>query len=154
VIAISTRAGYTNAYGESRDKGVPENERFHAGGSSTIRGYDEKEFGPGDLLLLANLELRYPLFWKLGVACFLDVGNAWESIDDVTRSDFDLFVPSEEYGLRRAGDVKYSVGLGLGIQTPVGPARVDYGVRIKRGVDAEGNKESLGRLHLMVGHAF
>ncbi len=154
VIALSTRVGHANAYGESRNDGVPEYERFYAGGSGTVRGYDEKEFGPGDFLLLANIEIRYPLFWKLGGVCFLDMGNVWESIDDVTKSDFDFFVPSEEYGSRRAGDVKYSLGLGLGIQTPVGPARVDYGVRLKRGVDADGNKESIGRIHLTVGHAF
>jgi outer membrane protein insertion porin family len=154
VLALSTRAGYANAYGKSRNDGVPEYERFYAGGSGTLRGYDEKEFGPGDFLLLGNIELRYPLFWKLGGIFFLDMGNVWESIDDVTKSDFDLFVPSEEYGARRPGDVKYSVGLGLGIQTPVGPARVDYGVRLKRGVDTDGNKESIGRIHLIVGHAF
>jgi outer membrane protein insertion porin family len=154
IIAISSRCGYADAYGGSRDKGVPEYERFCAGGSGTIRGYDEREFGPGDFLLLANLEVRYHLFWKLAGVCFLDMGNAWGSIKDVTRSDFDLFVPSEEYGSRRAGDVKYSVGVGVGVQTPVGPARVDYGLRIKRGVDSEGNKESLGRIHLTVGHAF
>lgn len=154
VVAISTRAGYANAYGESRNDGVPEYERFYAGGSSTIRGYDEKDFGPGDFLLLANLELRYPIFWKLGGVVFLDMGNVWESIDDVTKSDFDLFVPAEEYGSRREGDVKYSVGFGVGVQTPVGPARVDYGIRLKRGRDAEGNRESLGRIHLTVGHAF
>jgi outer membrane protein insertion porin family len=154
VLAVSTRAGYSNAFGESRNKGVPEYERFYAGGSSTIRGYNEEEFGPGDFLLLGNIELRYPLFWKLGGVCFLDMGNVWESIDDVTKSDFDVFVPSREYGIRRAGDVKYSVGAGLGIQTPVGPARVDYGIRLKRGIDAEGNKESIGRIHLTVGNTF
>jgi outer membrane protein insertion porin family len=154
VLAVSTRAGYSNAFGESRNKGVPEYERFYAGGSSTIRGYNEEELGPGDFLLLGNIELRYPLFWKLGGVCFLDMGNVWESIDDVTKSDFDVFVPSREYGIRRAGDVKYSVGAGLGIQTPVGPARVDYGIRLKRGIDAEGNKESIGRIHLTVGNTF
>jgi outer membrane translocation and assembly module TamA len=78
----------------------------------------------------------------------------WESIDDVSESDFDLFVPGKEYDTRRAEDIKYTVGAGIGIQTPVGPARVDYGLRLKRGIDLEGNKESPGRLHLTVGHAF
>jgi outer membrane protein insertion porin family len=154
VLALSTRVGYADAYGRSRNVGVPDYEKFYAGGSSTIRGYDEKEFGPGDFLLLGNVELRYPVFWKLGGVCFLDMGNVWDSIKNVTKGDFDLFVPAEEYRLRRAKDVKYSVGVGLGVETPVGPARVDYGIRLKRGIDAEGHKESLGRIHLTVGHAF
>jgi outer membrane protein insertion porin family len=154
VIALSTRAGYANAFGASRHDGVPEYERFYIGGSSTIRGYDERDFGPGDFMLLANVELRYRLFWKVAGVCFCDMGNVWESIRDFSSSDFDLFVPAEEYRLRRDDDVKYSVGVGLGLQTPVGPARIDYGFRIKRGVDAEGNRESPGRLHLTVGNAF
>jgi outer membrane protein insertion porin family len=154
VIAISTRGGYADAFGASRHDGVPEYERFYVGGSSTIRGYAEAEFGPGDFMLLANMELRYRLFWKVVGVFFLDMGNVWNSVHDFTAEDFDVFVPAEEYRLRRDEDVKYSVGLGLGVQTPVGPARIDYGFRVKRGVDAEGNRESLGRLHLIVGHAF
>ena len=154
VLALSTRGGYANAFGASRHDGVPEYERFYAGGSSTIRGYAEGEFGPGDFMLLANIELRYRLVWKVVGVCFVDMGNVWKSIHDFTPEDFDVFVPAEEYQLRRDEDVKYSAGVGLGVETPVGPARVDYGFRVKRGVDAEGKREALGRLHLMVGHAF
>jgi outer membrane protein insertion porin family len=154
VIALSTRAGYASAYGDSKDKGVPEYEKFYAGGSGTIRGYDEREFGPGDFLLLANIELRYHLFWRVGGVAFFDMGNAWPSIEDVRGSDFSLIVDGEDYALRRDSDVKYTAGLGVGMQTPVGPFRIDYGFRIKRGVDESGNKESLGRLHLIMGHAF
>ena len=154
VIALSTRVGYADAYGDSKDKGVPEYERFYAGGSGTIRGYDEREFGPGDFLLLANIEMRYHLFWRIGGVAFIDMGNAWPSIEDVRGSDFSLIVDPEDYALRRDGDVKYSAGLGVGMQTPVGPFRIDYGFRIKRGTDESGNKESLGRFHLIMGHAF
>jgi outer membrane protein insertion porin family len=154
VIAISTRAGWAEAFGESRTKGVPEYERFYAGGSSSIRGYNEQEFGPGDFLFLANLEIRYPLVWRLVGVTFLDMGNVWDSIDDVTRSDFDVSVSASEFAARRNADVKYTVGLGLGIQTPVGPARVDYGVRLKRAISESGSKESPGMIHITVGHAF
>jgi outer membrane protein insertion porin family len=154
VVAVSTRLGYADAFGDSKDKGVPEYERFYAGGSGSVRGYNEREFGPGDFLLLANVEMRYHIFWRLGGVAFLEMGNAWPSIDEVRGQDFELVVPGEEYYLRRDNDVKYTIGLGIGMNTPVGPFRLDYGFKIKRAVDPSGKKESPGRLHLMVGHAF
>ncbi len=154
VIALSTRIGWAESFGKSSEEGVPEYERFFAGGSSTIRGYDEQEFGPGDFLGLVNIELRFPLFWKFVGVSFLDIGNAWPTIRDVRRSDFDLNVSPDEFQSRRDSDVKYSVGVGLGIQTPVGPARVDYGVRLKRSRLDSGSRESLGMFHITVGHAF
>lgn len=154
VVAFSTRTGYASAFGASRDKGVPEYEKFYAGGSGTIRGYDDRDFGPGDFLLLANVEMRFHLFWKVAGVTFIDMGNAWSSIDDIEGSDFKVFVPGEEYALRRETDVKYSIGLGIGVQSPVGPIMIDYGYRIKRAIDEEGHKESPGRVHFLVGHAF
>jgi outer membrane protein insertion porin family len=154
VVAFSTRTGYASAFGASKDKGVPEYEKFYAGGSATIRGYDDREFGPGDFLLLANVEMRFHLFWRVAGVTFIDMGNAWQSINDVEASDFKVFVPGEEYALRRDTDVKYTIGVGIGAQTPVGPIMIDYGYRIKRAVDEEGHKESPGRFHFLVGHAF
>ncbi len=154
VLAIGLRLGFAEAFGVSRDKGVPEYERFTAGGSSTIRGYDEREFGPGDFLAVGNLEIRYQLFWRLVGVMFLDMGNAWPSIRDVSISDFDISVPASEYSARRTDDVKYSLGLGLGIQTPVGPARLDYGFRLKRAFLESGRKEASGMLHITIGHTF
>lgn len=154
VIAVGTRVGFAEAFGESETKGVPQYERFSAGGSSTIRGYDEKEFGPGDFLLLVNLEFRFPLIWRFVGAAFLDMGNCWPAIGDVRRADFDPSVSAAEYATRRDSDLKYGMGLGLGIQTPVGPARVDYGFRLKRAFLESGRKESPGMVHVTVGHAF
>jgi outer membrane protein insertion porin family len=154
VLAVGTRIGFAEAFGKSSEKGVPDYERFFAGGSSTIRGYDEREFGPGDFLALANVELRYPLYWRFVGVAFLDMGNVWPTVRDVRRSDFDLVVSPDEFQKRRASDVKYSVGIGLGLRTPVGPARVDYGLRLKRGRLESGKKESPGMVHITVGHAF
>jgi outer membrane protein insertion porin family len=124
------------------------------GGSSTIRGYDEREFGPGNLFLVGNAELRYSVVWKLTSVVFLDMGNAWDSARSFHWRDFDLRVPAAEFVARRATDVKYSAGLGLGIETPVGPARLDYGLRLKRGTSESHKKESLGMVHITIGHAF
>lgn len=154
VLALGVKAGHTEAFGGSRSKRVPEYERFFVGGSSTIRGYDEREFGPGDLFLVGNLELRYSVVWRLTTVLFFDLGNAWDTARDLRWRDFDLRVPGREFQSRRATDVKYSTGLGLGIETPVGPARVDYGIRLKRGLSEANKKEALGMIHFTIGHAF
>jgi outer membrane protein assembly complex protein YaeT len=154
VLAVGTRVGGADAFGQSRERGVPEYERFFAGGSSTIRGYDEREFGPGNFLLLANAELRYRVLGPVVGVVFFDMGNVWPNFSDVEGRDFEVIIEPDEYTGRRSREVKYSAGIGLGIQTPVGPARLDYGIRIKRGLKESGGRESLGMLHFTVGHAF
>jgi outer membrane protein insertion porin family len=154
VLAVGLKTGHAEAFGKSASSGLPEYERFYVGGSSTIRGYDEREFGPGNFFLVGNLELRYALVWKLVGAAFFDAGNAWKSIRDVRSADFDLHVPGDEFAARRETDCKYSAGLGVGIQTPVGPARVDYGIKLKRGVLESGKRESIGMVHITIGHPF
>jgi outer membrane protein insertion porin family len=154
VLALGIKAGQAEAFGDSRAKGVPEYDRFFVGGSSTIRGYGEREFGPGDFFLVGNVEIRYSLVWKLTSAIFFDFGNAWTTARDLNWRDFDFRVPAAEFAARRRGDVKYSAGIGLGIETPVGPARIDYGVRLKRAMMESGKKEGLGMIHITIGHAF
>ena len=154
VVAVSLRAGYAEPFGDSAEKGVPVYERFYVGGTATLRGYPEQEFGPGDFVLSGNVEVRVPMMWKVTAVAFLDMRNAWESIDDVRWKDFELAVQSEEFASRRDTDVKYSVGIGLGLMTPVGPARVDYGARLKRATYPDGTKEPPGQFHVVIGHPF
>ncbi|HVP58199.1 MAG TPA: outer membrane protein assembly factor BamA [bacterium] len=154
VLALGVKAGQAEAFGASASKGVPDYERFYVGGSSTVRGYDERAFGPGNFFLVGNVEVRYSLVWKLTSIAFFDMGNAWSSARKVRWRDFDLHVPAAEYEARRATDVKYSTGLGFGIETPVGPVRFDYGIRLKRGITAEHKREALGMIHFTIGHAF
>ena len=154
IIAVGLRAGYTEPFGKSEEKGVPVYEQFYVGGTSTLRGYPEQEFGPGNFILTGNVEIRVPIIWKITAVTFLDMGNVWESIDEVSGSDFELGVPSEEYADRRDSDVKYSFGLGIGLMTPVGPARLDYGFRLKRATYADGSREPLGQFHVVIGNAF
>ena len=61
-----------------------------------MRGWQVRTLGPGrrkleevmiipsqtgDIKLEANAEYRFPLFWKLDGALFVDVGNVWFSSD-------------------------------------------------------------------------
>lgn len=154
VLALILGTGYAEPYGSSLVRGVPDYERFYAGGTATLRGYTEREFGPGNFVLMGRAEVRIPILWKIVAVTFLDMGNTWDSIEDVRWEDFAIAVPSDEYALRRDTDVKYAFGIGVGIMTPVGPARVDYGARLKRATYPDGAKEPHGQFHVVIGHPF
>ena len=89
-------AGY--AYGNSIT--LPFEQLFYAGGASSLRGWQARSVGPGaaprdsawsianqsgDMHLEANVELRFPIVWKLKGSVFMDAGNIWclNVVDDV-----------------------------------------------------------------------
>jgi outer membrane protein insertion porin family len=123
VLELKGRAGWASAYGSTQF--VPIYERFYAGGANTIRGYKERKVGPrdpgsdepvgGDALLIGNAEVTFPIYEKiLKGAIFYDVGNVWQDT-----SDFIV-----------GGGYRSGVGVGIRVNTPVGPFRLDYGYPI------------------------
>jgi outer membrane protein assembly complex protein YaeT len=115
-------------------------ERFFAGGSTTLRGFDRDAVGPsniagplgGDAVFITNNELRFPLFSIFDGVGFVDIGNVYRRI-----SDFNPF------------DVRKSAGLGLRVRTPYFLLRVDYGFILDRKPD-----EPLGGFYFSIGQAF
>ena len=92
-VCIATRlfAG-TNIPLGNTSKYSPLSEAFYAGGPNSLRAADLYTYGPGnfhstnynqnffhagDIKLEANIELRFPIVWKLHGAFFLDAGNVW-----------------------------------------------------------------------------
>jgi outer membrane protein assembly factor BamA len=139
VLAISHRLGLAAPYGDTDDLVIED--RFKAGGSTTIRGYRLDRVGPvdaannplgGDLLLILNLEWRFPIWRWLGGVAFFDVGGVSPRVDDFTTDD--LFP---------------GVGAGLRITTPIGPIRLDVGYALRPLRD-----EDRIQVYLTVGHAF
>ncbi len=117
---------------------VPLSERFFSGGSTTLRGLPRELAGPllrhpetdeivlvnhrgepdpagrpvplgGNALLIANLELRFPLMAFFTGALFYDGGNVLRTFGDL---------PS---------NLTHAVGLGIQANTPLGPIRFDAG---------------------------
>lgn len=120
LLELKGRAGWVSPYGSSDT--VPIYERFFAGGQNTIRGYRERRVGPrdpgnndpvgGESILIGNAELTFPIFEKvLKGAVFYDVGNVW----------------SEAGEIFSGGKLRSGVGVGVRINTPIGPVKVDYG---------------------------
>ena len=115
-IAVRGQIGY--AHGS-----ISESNLYKIGGQDSLRGYRDDQFR-GTHLLLATVEYRFPIVKKVQGAVFTDWGNAWS--DD-----------------RWPNTIKGSVGVGLQLETPIGPIRLDYG----RGSDG-------GRVHFSVGGSF
>ena len=107
---------------------IPLVRRFFPGGANSVRGYPYQSLGPldsggkplgGEAALVGNLELRFPIRGNLRGVVFLDLGNAYEDWEE-----FDIF------------NLRYTAGLGLRYQTPVGPIRLDWGYQINPPEDA------------------
>lgn len=139
VLAASLRGGLAKGYGDTAE--LPIVERFFLGGRTTVRGYEQDTLGPkgsdgnptgGNAFLMENLEMRISLGKGIGLVTFLDGGNVWVEMKDMDPLDS-----------------KFTAGLGLRYDTPVGPLRVDYGYKLQREKD-----ESRGELHFSIGHAF
>lgn len=120
---------------------IPYASRFFLGGNSSIRGFEQRLLGPtgedgkplgGNLRLYTNFELRFPIYNILGGSLFLDMGNLWSDMEEVAMSDLEM-----------------AIGAGITIDTPIGPARIDYGIPLG---SQHANKP--GQTHIAIAYAF
>jgi outer membrane protein insertion porin family len=90
---------------------------FSVGGSNTVRGYEEREF-LGTKVAYGNFELRQKFNKNFDAVLFYDMGSAWGTDYDRKKLDFDM---------------KQGFGVGIRLQTPLGPVALDYGKATDRG---------------------
>ena len=137
VLAAAARIGLSKGMGTF----VPTSERFFAGGSTTLRGFEQNAVGPigatgvpvgGDAMLLFNGELRFPLISIVDGVGFVDVGNVWQKTTDFSFTD-----------LRKTG------GVGVRLRTKWVLVRGDYGLVLDRR-----DGERRGRFYFSIGQAF
>ena len=127
---------------------LPAGRRFFAGGSTSVRGFQQDRLGVpevlnatglsngGNGLVILNGEVRTRLSSTVSLVGFVDGGNVFKRIGDI-----------------RPGDFRSSAGFGLRYRSPLGPLRTDFGFKLDRKIIA-GKRERAWEFHLSIGEAF
>lgn len=137
MLASRINTGVGVAYGNSNN--LPYSRQFFLGGPNTVRAFSFRSLGPGsyssentedsnpieqsgDLKLLLNTELRFPLYKFLKGAFFLDAGNVWLLKDDENR-------PGGQFKINSfAEQLALGTGLGIRLDFTYIVVRSDFGI--------------------------
>jgi outer membrane protein insertion porin family len=132
VAGVSTWAG-----GER----VPIFDRLYLGGANNLRGFKFRDVGPkdedgepigGNTMARITVEYTFPVVDKVRGAVFYDAGF-------VSRGSYDF-----------SGDINSDVGLGVRLDLPIGPIRIDYGIPIT----SDRFNDSSGKFNFNIGYQF
>ncbi|MEH2117853.1 BamA/TamA family outer membrane protein [Nostoc sp.] len=94
---------------------LPPYEAFTLGGSNSVRGYEEGALASGRSYVQASVEYRFPVFSVVSGALFFDVGS-------------DLGTSTRAAEVLNKNGSGFGYGLGVRVQSPLGPIRIDYGI--------------------------
>jgi len=144
-LSHAARAGYVAPYGSSEV--VPVQSKFFGGGGGTVRGFPVNRLAvlpnndplKGNFYVFLNFaDFRFPIYWWINGALFLDAGNVWSDFGEI-KSVIDFF-----------DDLRWSIGPGLRVDTPIKlVVRFDLGFKIDRRPG-----ESAMELHFDLGQPF
>ncbi|MGB7273890.1 MAG: BamA/TamA family outer membrane protein, partial [Geitlerinemataceae cyanobacterium] len=98
---------------------LPPYEAFAIGGTNSVRGFEEGDVGVGRSFAQATVEYRFPVFSVIGGALFLDAATTFGTQGNV---------PGDPGGVRGKPGDGVGYGVGVRIQSPIGPIRIDYGL--------------------------
>lgn len=119
---------------------LPIDLRLFSGGARSIRSFPERELGPsvsgfptgGEASWTTHAELTRRLAGSLKATAFVDAGALGRDYSDFA-----------------SADIEVAVGLGLRLDLPIGPVRLEYGHNLTRDPG-----EPSGTLHFAIGIAF
>lgn len=121
---------------------VPIWDRLYLGGANNLRGFKFRDVGPkdengepigGSTLARLTVEYTFPIVEKVRGAVFYDVGFVNEGMYD--------------FG---GGNVNSDVGIGVRLDLPIGPVRIDYGFPMQKDKFSSGN----GQFNFNIGYQF
>ncbi len=140
ILRMSGQAGVVDVHGDSETVSIFD--RFFLGGANTIRGFDFRDVGPkddtgepigGQSMFNGSVEYSFPIIEKVRGAVFYDFGNVYSDF-----GDFDF------------GEIRMGVGVGLRLELPIGPVRLDWGYPI----DRDEFTDAKGRFDFNIGYSF
>jgi outer membrane protein insertion porin family len=118
---VDTLPNYTNE-NNGVDLGVPIFDRLYLGGANNMRGFDYRDVGPkdedgnpigGNSLAYGTIEYSIPIIPRIRGSIFTDWGFVNPDSFDFSTVDFNA-----------------DIGLGVRVELPIGPIRVDYGIPV------------------------
>jgi outer membrane protein insertion porin family len=122
ILVVNGEVAVASQWGDGSD--VPIFERLYLGGSNNLRGFPYREVGPqdengepvgGKSMWRTTIEWTFPIIQKARGAVFYDTG----------------FVNSDQWSFG-FNHIASDIGIGLRLDLPIGPLRLDYGYPIQR----------------------
>lgn len=98
---------------------LPPYQAFSLGGINSVRGFEEGNLGTARSFIQASAEYRFPMLSVLSGTVFFDAASDLGTGDSVKGN------PAVVRG--KPGSA-FGYGLGLRVQSPLGPVRLDYGI--------------------------
>ena len=108
-----------------------ESQKFWVGGGNSLRGYDGGFFR-GSQKLVATIENRTQINDIIGFVVFADAGRAWKQ----NGRDPSYTRDNKDFG----HNIGTTAGVGLRLNTPIGPLRFDFGWPVGNKMDDDGMK--------------
>lgn len=137
-LALGGSVGFIVPSGESEN--LPIDLRLFNGGARSVRSFPERELGPksggdptgGQASWVANVEVSRGLGGLLRGVAFVDAGTLATELSELSSAEQEV-----------------AVGLGLRLDLPIGPVRLEYGYNLTKDGD-----DPIGALHFAIGVAF
>jgi outer membrane protein insertion porin family len=138
ILMLRADLGYADGY---NDKPLPFFKALYGGGPGSVRGYEANSLGPRDAFgnvlggkrkIIGNIEFSYPVIRgdkSVRGSVFVDAGQIWA--DDIEGA---FPVPIESCAgfstnpFPGSTDFRYSAGVGLAWNSPLGPLKFSYAV--------------------------
>jgi len=120
IFLIKGELAVVNSWGGANE--VPIFDRLYLGGANNLRGFNFREVGPvdefdnpigGQSLAYLTTELTFPIITRVRGAVFADMGFVNAGANDFSTTN-----------------VNADIGIGLRLDLPIGPIRVDYGIPV------------------------